>query len=567
MATVPLSRKSAPAVTSEMLLIRELDTLMQLSDAHRDEYLGSNWFSDVRDLYNLTPPIVNAPTFRPPINVPQLQVLALQESTDLAANVVRTYIVGPDGKRDRPREDAFAAQWRQGFYNLHIMYATIWSMLGGTGFLQVGHDPLSRHGKGEVKIRWRNPSTVHPDPAASSEDDWFYVQVTDRLWPEEITRRFPIAAARGTHAPAAASGITPSQEASADRLQMPPGPMSAVGSLPEERSLGPGDGRLRVRYTFIWDANVRETVKELAGSREGELQHAVPAKYELMFPNGRYIVDVETVGVVFDSDNPHPMGSFPIIRVLGLPALTSFWAPPPPRFTKDLQDLAVRMLKQVFENAVRVNNMQVFLYDDNGLTPEDYAGLPGEIRVIAAGSKPPHTMAPPAFPQHMIEYPKFLLALQKELWGYTQQRQGSAGAGNVGADLFEAAVAQSQTLTRLRGMMLAMSMQRLAEQVFYTMAKYISSGSYPSFEGGFKLTDWKGIEPQDLQKYGVYLDPASVQPMSASALRRLVPQLRQLQMLDTRSALDMLNVPGAHEIAENLEIEKALEALGRLKRR
>ena len=559
-------KKSAPALTPELLLVRELDTLQELSDAHRDEYLGSNWFSDVRDLYNLSPPIVNAPSFRPPINVPQLQVLALQEATDLASNVLKIYITGPDGKRDKPREDAMMAQWRQGQYNLQIMYATIWSMLGGTGFLQVGYDPLARIGHGQTYIKWRDPGTVHPDPAANSEDDWYYVQITDRLWPDEILRRFPRAWARGVKAPAPATGITPSSDTYGNRMQMPPGPMSTVGQLPEERALGPSDGRLRVRYTFIWDSNVREVAKAVGGTAIA-LDHAVPAKYELMFPNGRYICDVETAGVVFDGDNPHPMGMFPVVRILGLPALTSFWAPPPPRFTKDLQDLAVRMLKQVFENAVRVNNMQVFLDENSGLTPEDYGGLPGEIRVIASNGKEPKTIAPPAFPAHFIEYPKFLLQMQKELWGFSPQRQGNQGQGNVGADLFESAVSQSQTLTRLRAMMLAGSMQRLSELVFYHMAKYQKRGQYPDFEGGFKLTDWKGIEPGDVEKYGIYLDPSSIQPMSVSALRRLVPELRKLQMIDTRSALDMLGVAGAGEIAEHLETEKALEALAKLKKR
>lgn len=566
MATIATRRKTADDMTPENLLIRELDTLQDLSDAHRDEFLGANWFQDVRDLYNLQPPIINAPSFRPPINVPQLQVLALQESTDLASNVLKVYITGPDGKRDHQREQALMAQWRSGFYNLSIMYATIWSMLGGTGFLQVGYDPLARRGMGETTVRWRDPSTVHPDPASTGEQDWYYVQVTQRMWPDEIRRRFPAAFTRGVKAPAAATGVTPQSDDSGSRLQMPPGPMSTVGQLKEERALGPSDGRLKVRYSFIWDSNVKEVARDGAGSNAA-LQHSVPAKFELLYPNGRWIVDVEGFGVLADGDNPHPMREFPIVRVLGLPALTSFWATPPPRFTKDLQDLAVRMLKQVFENAVRVNNLQVFLDENSGLTPEDYAGLPGEIRVISSQGKEPKTIAPPAFPAHFIQYPQFLLQLQKELWGYTQQRQGNAGAGNVGADLFESAVAQSQTLTRLRGMMLAGSMQRLSELVFYHMAKFQKRGRYPDFEAGFKLTDWKGIEPGDIEKFGVYLDPASVQPMSVSALRRLIPDLRKLQMLDTRSALDMLNIPGAGEIAESLEQEKALEALARLKKR
>jgi hypothetical protein len=370
---------------------------------------------------------------------------------------------------------------------------------------------------------------------------------------------------------ASASTVAPSANSQdsfyGSRMQMPPGPMSANNSrLGNQPSTTPSDGRLQVRYSYIWDSNVREIVKAAAGS-EVKTDAVIPAKYELLYPNGRYIVDVENYGVVFDGDNPHPMGDFPLTRVLGLPALTSFWGVPPTRYTKDLQDLAVRMLKQNFENAVRVNNVQYFIDENSGLTTDDFGGLPGEIRVISSNGKAPTTLAPPAFPAHFMQYPQFLLQLQKELWGFSPQRQGQSGAGNVGPDLFESAVAQSQSLTRLRAMMLASSMQRLAEQVFYMMAKYQGDGKFPSFENGFQLTDWKQIAPDEAKRFNVYLDPASVQPMSANALRNLVPKLRQLQMLDTRSGLDMLGIPGAGEIAENLEIEKALEALGRLKKR
>jgi hypothetical protein len=569
MPTMATTRKSVADLTPEMMLIRELDTLQELSDAERDTYLGSSWFDDVSDMYNLTPSMANTPSWRPSINVPQMQVLALQESTDLASNITKVYITGPDGKRDKAREDAMMAAWRVGFFNLHTMYSTIWAMLSGTGFLQVGFDPLARDGFPKVSVKWRNPSSVHPDPAASSEADWYYVMVTERLWPDEIKRRFPAAAHRGVAA-AAASPIRTSDAGSSNfsgsRMQMPPGPMSASGRVSGQTGPGPSDGRLQVRYSFIWDSNVRETAKSSAGSAV-KTDKVLPAKWELLYPNGRYIVDVENYGVMFDGDNPHPMGDFPLTRVLGLPALTSFWGVPPTRYTKDLQDLAVRMLKQNFENAVRVNNVQYFLDENSGLTTDDFGGLPGEIRVISSNGKKPETLSPPAFPAHFMEYPKFLLALQKELWGFSPQREGQSGAGNVGPELFESAVAQSQSLTRLRSMMLASSMQRLAEQVFYMMAKYQGEGRFPSFESGFKLTDWKKIEPGQAKDFKVYLDPASVTPMSANALRSLVPKLRQLQMLDTRSGLDMLGIPGAGEIAENLEVEKALEALARLKKK
>jgi hypothetical protein len=551
-------------------LIRELDTLQDLSRAHRDEFLGANWLSDIRDLYNLRPPIVTAPTFRPPISVPQLQMLILMEASDLSDNTPKLYITGPDGKRDRQRETALMAQWRSANVNLNLMYASIWSLLGGTGFLQVGFDPYMRYGKGETFCKWLDPNACFPDPAALGEDDWYYFQLEARLWLDEVRRRFPAAWVKLGRDPIP-SGVPPSSSGyGSSPLTMPPGPMSTQGRLPSDRNNGPTDGRYRVRYTFIYDANTREVAKAGAGSSVAT-DKVLPAKYELMYPHGRYIVDCENI-VLYDGDNPHPMSQFPIIRLLGLPALTSFWAPPPPRFTLDLQNLAERMLKQTFENAVRLNNGVWMIDAACGVTSENFGGLPGEIVIYNTQGKPPELKIPGAFPAHFLQYPKLLLDLQKELWGFSQAREGKPGSGNVGTELFDSAVMQSQSITRLRAKLLASSVQRLSQIFFYHMARYQMHAKLPNFnstesEDGFDMVDWEGVNDHQLKDYEIYMDPASIQPMSASALRKLVPDLRKLKMLDTRSGLEMLNIPGSEEIAKGLETEGALEALSRLKRR
>ncbi|SRR6266498_99625 len=557
----------AATISNESLLIRELDTLQELSRNHRDNYLGANFFSGVRDVYNLTPPAVAAPTFRPYVNIPQFQSLMLMEASDLADSDPKIYITGPDGKQDHEREAAFNGQWHRGQFSLQILYASLWSLLGGTGFIQVGYDPLARRGSGETYLRWRDPSTCYPDPASTSETDWYYFQIEERLWPDEIRRRFPRAypTGIGQATPSSGMGGSEHQWGSSGNLRMPPGPMSAVGNQPAERTLGPADGRRTVRYTFIYDSNVREIVKDAAGSST-PTDRVIPAKFELLFPNGRYIVDCDGV-VLFDGDNPYPMAQFPIARILSLPALTSFWCPPPSRYTYELQDLASRMLRQVFENFVRTNNSVWVLDGNSGLTRENFSGLPGEIVMIDGNGKPPVQVAPPPFPAQALNFPQFLLALQKELQGFPPSREGKTGSGNVGTDLFDSSVMQSQAITRLRAKLLATGVQRISELAFYTMAKYQLKGRYPSFENGLKLTDWKSIEPDKMRDYEVFLDPASIRPISASALRKMVPELRKLQVMDTRSALGMLDIPGADEIANRIEAEKALEALSKLKRR
>lgn len=562
------AKKSATEViNSDALLIRELDVLQELSRAHRDEFLGANWFSNVRDMYNLLPPAVAAPTYRPYVNIPQFQTLMLMEASDMADEDPKVYIVGPDGKQDKEREQAFMGQWRRGYYSLQILYASLWAQLSGTGFVQVGYDPLARRGKGETYIRWRDPASCFPDPASSSESDWYYFQIEEWLWPDEIARRFPAAWKSHLVDPAPVSSPAPAaqQDGAAAHLQMPPGPMSAIGNQPGGGVAGPSNGRRKVRYTFIYDRNVKEIAKDGSGNSVA-LDKVIPAKYELMFPNGRYIVDCDGV-VLFDGDNPYPMSQFPIARVQSLPALTSFWCPPPSRYTIDLQDLASRMLRQVFENFVRTNNSLWLLDAASNLTRENFSGLPGEIVVYSTNGKPPELRNPPQFPAHFLSYPQYLLSLQKELQGFSPSREGKTGSGNVGTDLFDSSVMQSQSITRLRSKLLATSIQRISELAFYTMAKYQIKGSYPAFENGFGMVEWQTIKQDEMHKYEVFLDPASIRPMSASALRKLVPELRKLQMMDTRTGLELMGIPGAGEIATDLEAEKALEALGRLKKR
>lgn len=559
------STSPAPTV-NDALLIRELDTLQELSRDHRDAYLGATHFQNVRDMYNLAPPTVAAPTFRPYVNIPQFQALMLMEASDLADSDPKIYITGPGGKQDAQRQEAFMGQWHRGQFSLQALYSSLWSLLGGTGFLQVGYDPLARRGVGETYLRWLDPANCFPDPAATNEEDWYYFQVEARLWPDEIRRRFPRAYPTGIAQAVANSGtLSSDHQWGAGKLKMPPGPMSAIGNQPSERGLGPSDGRRTVRYTFIYDSNVREIALNGAGNSTST-SNIIPAKFELLYPNGRYIVDCDGV-VLFDGDNPHPMSQFPISRILSLPALTSFWCPPPSRYTLDLQDLASRMLRQVFENFVRTNNAVWVLDGASGLTRENFSGLPGEMCVIDASGKKPELVTPQAFPTQFLSYPQYLLGLQKELQGFGPAREGKTGSGNVGTDLFDSSVMQSQSITRLRGKLLATGIQRVAEQVFYCMAKYQGKGHYPTFETGFKLTDWSPIEPSKLGDYEVFLDPASIRPISASALRKIVPELRKLQMIDTKTGLEMMDIPGAAEIATGIGAEKSLEALARLKKR
>jgi hypothetical protein len=554
-----VSRKE-PISRPEDKLVRQIDDLHKLSADFRREFYGETWFQETRDFYNMVLSPVRAPSFRPQINITQLQVLMLSEASDLADAQPRIYITNEKGGRSQAHEKGLNAEWRDGHFNQQLMLASLWSLLSGNGYIQPGFDPMDRNGRGRVWAKMRDPESVYPDPACVDDEEWFYLILTDRLYPDQIHDQFP---ERGRFVKAQPpSGVKPSGD-TFHGLQMPSGPMSTVGNLPQER-IGPGDGRVLVRYIYIKDPTVREIKQEELGSKS-EVDELVPARFEKMYPNGRLIIEAEGE-ILFDGDNPHPNKAFPLIRVQGLPAIGSFFAPPPIRISRSIQELAARMLTQVFENAVRLNNGVWFIDEATGLTAEDFGGIPAEIRVINANARYPELKLPRPFPPHMLEYPKFLLQFQKELQGFPPSRQGQQPAGNVGPELFNDAVFQSQSLTRLRAKMMVESVHKLAVQVFQLMAAYYNDSQFPDYTQDFQLVDWKRIGPDGVPQWNIYLDPGSIRPISVAAMRKLVPELRKEGLIDARTALEAIDFPGATEISQNMETEKALEALARLKK-
>ena len=149
----------------------------------------------------------------------------------------------------------------------------------------------------------------------------------------------------------------------------------------------------------------------------------------------------------------------------------------------------------------------------------------------------------------------------------TPARQGQPGAGNVGAGLYDSSVFQSQTLTRMRSRLAAPAIQEIAEMVFYTMGRYYRDGqSFPGFGGdeGFQMLPWKTID--NLDEYDVYLDPASIAPISQSALRQMVMMLLDKGHMPLKYALKMLDIPDGDAIADEQTAQMQLAAMAKLKR-
>lgn len=555
------SRSQNPSGSDERpTIIQQIDLLQRIaSDAKRD-LLGPDWFKNVKDFYSLdaaqgTGPLV----FRPRVDIPQLQMFMLSETAELSDNTPVIYLTGEDGKRDVQRESIFRGIWKQEWYSLSIMMAQLWANFGGTGILAAGIDPFAYNGRGSVWLDAIDPENFDPDPTAMG-DDWEYVVYTRPMTLDAVRRRWPDTGFRVPARPSArqpVGGGTPA-------MQMPFGPMTSMGSAPAGKGV-PASGLVNVRFCYTLDPTP-EKVKEAAGSKAGD-KFLSASKFKLRFPNGRLTIDGDGY-ILYDGDNPTPHRKFPFIPYWGLPKLEGFWAPPPIRYTRTLQEFAERSLTQAFENAYRCNNGIWLLPDGSGLDADKFGGLPGEIQVVNMNHGEPKFVSPNAFPASYLEYIKYAMATQAELQGYSGARGGQPGAGNLSVELYESAIEESSKLTKLRARLSARSTQKAAELVFYLLAKFFGERrglKFPTMEEGeFSMNEWSPIS--DYSSWNIMVDPGSLEVMSAKNLRKTALALNQAGKVDTETLLTTLGWPGAKEIAEKADQEQAMRLLSTIRK-
>lgn len=561
-------KSSSTYQNPDKIVTRQLDELERISKQERDKYLGKEYFSDIKDFYALED---NRPqlSYRPSVNIPQLQTLVLNEATDITDASIKVYITN-EGKRDEAREKYYQANWRQGSYNNRILESIIWAMLSNLGFLQVGFNPSARRGKGMTWLESRDPETVMPDPFCKSDSDWSWVQWYDWMYIDEVQRRWPD---RGHMVrPKLYAGSADPYGQADTTLDYPEySPMSNQGNEPNKRLFR--DNRVRVRNTFLFD-NTREKVESYAGSKS-ESAGLVHPRFGYKYPDGRWITDTEDV-VLADGNNWCPQlpdderGTFPIVRIAAMPTIANFWGPPPIKLSRSLQNLSERLYTQLFENVIRTNNGVIVYEANTGLDPNGFGWLPGEVLVINSGTKPPVVVSPQSLPQHMLTLPATLLSLQKELQGFSEARQGQSGGGNVSSDLFDATLWQSHYQTRLRGRLLSESIQRLAQIVWYVDARYKSVADrmfVPNEgKGEASMAEWQPIDSDSLDNYDAHLDPGSMKIVSGGAMRSVVSALAKAQLLPTKYVLNAFDLPGADEIADEQTKNLELGAMAKLKR-
>lgn len=565
---------------AERALVQQIDTLQKLSQYERQGVLGENFFTQLREFYSLLPGSDSTLPFRPGMRIPYLQMLGIMESVDLAALEPRVYLVRPSMKvdqgRDKARELYFQAQYRQSYSALHLFFGILWSYFAGTAFMQVAWDKRAAGGQGDATVRWRDPETVYPDPYAYNDEEWRFVLWEDYMWLDEVIELWGAPAYRvrprfGSGEPGL-PGTQAQNSLRSSTTQRSPfdyvaGPLRSIGGMPHTTVAG--DGRVRVRTLFVRDSTLAQRGPRKGGKAQLSID-AMPEPDDIpLYPRGRYIVECEGVILnpgIEDQQNPRSDGQFPLVRLCGLPPLTAFWAPPPIRFSLNLQEGAERWLAQVYENGSRINNAMAFIPQDSGIAEDQFGGVPGEFHMVNPNSKPIQFVWGQPLPEYMVKMPELLLNMQDRIQGFSPQRLGNMTAGNISAPQFEAAVAQSGGLTRMRAMLLKPAVQRLELLRFNTMAQHYMTPRVLPDPGvdDIGYVSWTPLNDMQLALYQLVLDPASIEPMSQTSMKLMVPLLSKLNVLDPQSVLETLQWPNAREVLQRLDARAKAQTEARM---
>lgn len=540
------------SLASDSERVRREDARFDLFDQWMDIYYGKHWGH-------------STPSYKPPIVINELRTLILSEASDLSDAELRIYVMKDPrtGGRDLDAERALRAVWIREQINLRLAYATCWALICGTGFLRASWDPDAFNGMGDVVVDDLDPRNVLPDPDAVDDRRWQYVIVEHVLDLSEIRRLFPVEGmrVRPEERWSVREGSSRSSSAESGTISWAQyeGPL-ANDSLLGRRIPGYKKARARVLDCLVRDDTV-ETVYEQTGVDEAGNPIMAP-RVRAKYPNGRRIVGANGV-ILFDGPNPNPRGNFGIFRVVLEPALGRFWGTGFVQQTAELQLAADKMMSALVENAIRLNNGIVVAVGETGVDWESFAAIPGQIVAINPGSDF-QIRYPPPMPPDMVQAPWRMLDMQRRLLGFPDPRVGMAGRGNISPELTETEISQAQGPTRLRARMLYYVVQRLAEHIFSLMAyNYTTPRVIPSVEGEhFAPAMWRPIEnPND---YHVYVDPASLQIMSRTMLRRLGLALFRLRAIDRRSLLETLGWPDGEQVAGRMDQAEAAAAQAKL---
>jgi len=248
-----------------------------------------------------------------------------------------------------------------------------------------------------------------------------------------------------------------------------------------------------------------------------------------------------------------------------MPHMSSIFGPPPVRYGKGAQDIAEKMYTQLVENMIRTNNAQYWIPSESNINIDAFGGLPGEVQVYD-GEKPPTMNWANPIPQHMTQIPEVLLQKVARYTGWTPERQGQAGGGNISPDLFDAAVFQSQSILRMKARMLAESYQRLTSMYFYMMARMkLTPDTMKAARGKNQdACTWSPIPGN--AECELEMDDVSLRALSSNMMKSLVMALAKTGIIPTKFLFETLELPNADELADESTKQMELAALSKLKR-
>lgn len=533
------------SLAEESERIRKEESEIDRFDRNLDIYYGKHW-----------PEML--PSYKPPIVVNELRTLVLQEANDLSEPQLRVYIMKDPrhGGRDLEAERAFRAVWQREQVDLKVIYASVWAMVEGTGFLRAQWDADAARGMGDVVVNDLDPRVVLPDPDALDDRTWSYVIVDTIMDLEEVRRIFPVSGQRVTPDDTYSSGKQPKGIKTSSRYT---GPMSNYGMLVGGTEYGYKKARVRVLDCLIQDSTVEKDFVVLRDKNGAPLEdeNGAPQMFEqnvAKYPHGRRIVGANGV-ILLDGPVSYPpvdRGDFGIVRVVLEPTLGRFWGHGMIQQTAELQLAADKMESAVVENAIRLNNGMVRAIGNTGLDMDSFASIPGQLVQINTGSQL-DIIYPPPMPSDMIHASDRMLDKQRRVLGFSDRRVGESGRGNVSSDLAETEISQAQGNTRLRSRMLYFTIQRLSQMIFSRMIHgYTTDRIIPAVEGeAFAPVQWRPVEnPQD---YSLYVDPASFQVMSRTMLRRLGLALYRAGAIDRKSLLEHQGWPDWEDTAKRMD--------------
>ncbi len=545
-----------------------LDEMFRLGLKKRDEVLGTDYFSRLRDWWGMRQGVASTsrtPTFRPTIMFSDLHWIAIQEAGDLTDNAPIPIITSADNSRRSEDEKALRGQWYIGEYGLAFYHASLEALLAGTGILMMQYDYAGRRGRGNTHLKWIDTENFVVDPSCTSFKNWQYCVYRARLSLDEIRRMAPGPAKRLPRFPSAASIGVPkigaSQGENPDQLRMPPGPMQQMALGP----LGSGTDTRVCEYFLILDDG-RKQVEQIAGKKDPALlpePQTVPA-----YPHGRLIIRCDKVKLF---DGPNPYRRFPFIPVQVHPARNNFWAPPPIRYVIQLQEIAQTLSRQVIENTVRLNNGMIVISEAAGVAADSVLGLPGE-RIVVKGmdgaDKAVKILTPPPFGAENLSMPEKLLDKMRTNFGHSDQRSGQVQAGNQSANLYGASLSQATGLTQVRARLMQPSVKLAMEMVYETMLQYQNPTMFPmpsaDKDQALEFIRWAGVKDvEDIDGWELLVDPSSIKAMSSAMARQYALLLRNAGLLDVLSTLEAIGWPDAEKIAGKVNQESQMQLLSR----